>query len=166
MRVGSAPPAAAVAAGSGFAGGFAVDFAAGAGLGASLAASLAPFGAAPCACAREVTPHKAAPATRNVSIRNTDDWFPHHCDWKMARGRIVPPGWIAGKCFFGKALTTPPTTPFEFPFEPCSSDSGNGYAGITLSLWCGLRVAAATAHRSIAADPLHPNFADASRHPA
>jgi hypothetical protein len=35
------------------------------------------------------TPHNAAIATRNVGIRNTDNWFPYHCDWKMARGRIA-----------------------------------------------------------------------------
>jgi hypothetical protein len=102
INVGSAPPAAAVAAGSGFAGFAAVGFAAGAGagLGDSLAASLAPFGAAPWACAKDVTPHNAATATRNVSIRNTDNWFPHHCDWKMARGRIAPPGMDSREMLF------------------------------------------------------------------
>jgi hypothetical protein len=84
---------AAVAAGAG-AGLAVVGFAAGAGagLGASFAESLALFAAAPCACARDVAPHNAAIATRNVSIRNTDNWFPHHCDWKMARTRVAPPG--------------------------------------------------------------------------
>src|SRR5438105_7734713 len=86
IKVGSAPLAAAVAVGSGFAGLAVVGFAAGAGagLGASFADSLAPFEAVPCACARDAAPHSAAIATRNVSIRNTDNWFPYHCDWKMA----------------------------------------------------------------------------------
>ena len=75
-------------------------------------------------------------------------------------------GWIAGKCLFGKALTALPTSALEFPFEPCSSDSGNRYAGFGLNLLCGLRAAAATARRSIAADPPHLNCADASRRPA
>ena len=104
MRVGSAPPAAAVAAGSGFAGGFAVDFAAGAGLGV---ASLVPFEAAPCACARDVAPHNTAIATRNVGIRNTDNWFPHHCDWKMARGRIESPGMDSREMLFWEGAYDP-----------------------------------------------------------
>ena len=75
-------------------------------------------------------------------------------------------GWIAGKCFFGKALTALPTAALEFPFEPRSSDSGNRYAGCGISFSCGLRAAAATARRSIAADPRHLSCADASRRPA
>ena len=75
-------------------------------------------------------------------------------------------GWIAGKCFFGKALTALPTAALEFPFEPRSSDFGNRYAGCGLSLSCGLRAAAATARRSIAADPQHRSCADASLRPA
>jgi hypothetical protein len=71
-----------------------------AGEGAGFADSLAPFEAALCACARDVTPHNAAIATRNVSIRNTDNWFPYHCDWKMARGRIAPPGMDSREMLF------------------------------------------------------------------
>lgn len=89
IKVGSAPPAAAVAAGSGFAG-LGAGFAAGAG--GDFADSLAPFAAEPCACARDVASQKAAIATRNVSIRNTDNWFPYHCDWMMARGHIALAG--------------------------------------------------------------------------
>src|SRR6266545_7226135 len=93
---------AAVAAGSGFAGLAVVGFAAGAGAGlaASFAGSLAPFEAEPCACARDDAPHNAAITTRNVSIRNTDNWFPYHCDWKMARGRIAPPGMDSREMLF------------------------------------------------------------------
>src|SRR5438128_2986199 len=83
---------AAVAAGSGFAGLAVVGFAAGAGAGlaASFAGSLAPFEAVPCACARDDAPHNAAIATRNVSIRNTDNWFPHQMGIYIARFRNLP----------------------------------------------------------------------------
>src|SRR6476660_5425230 len=86
IKVGSVPPAAAVAAA---ASGLApvAGFAAGV-TGLAAAAGLVPLvapSAAVCACANVTVPQSATLAIRDVSICRTADWFPHDCDWKMAQ---------------------------------------------------------------------------------
>jgi hypothetical protein len=63
-------------------------------------------------------PHNAATATRNVSIRNTDNWFPHHCDWKMARERIAPPGMDSREMLFWEGAYSLATAALEFHSNP------------------------------------------------
>ena len=123
-------------------------------------AFVAPFGAgaAVCAGARLEAPHSNALTTRDDSISRTDNWFPHHCDWKMAP-------------------KTPDNAPCramdsrEMPFwEGSYGISGGGVHGRVghgvFSPCCGPRAALPIAHRSIAAGPRRRNCANASHRPA
>lgn len=92
----------------------------------------------------------------------TANWFPHHCDCKMARRfPLRRLGWITGKRFFGKAVrpgraSAKSRTRVVAPWCLLS----------VISLWRAPRAGSPIARRSIAAGPRHLNCADASRRPA
>src|SRR5439155_11579224 len=124
--------------------------------------SLAPFEAVPCACARDAAPHNAAIATRNVSIRNTDNWFPHHCDWKMTRRHRAAGGMDSREMLFWEGSCG--------VAHRCGDASSqvplaNQKRRLGFNPWDGARVAFATAHRSIATDLRRRNCANGRRHP-
>ena len=118
--------------------------------------------------ARGMSPHTTPQSQPEMSVfatRTTGSLIIVTGRWPERASRRR--GWIAGKWFFGKAVTALLTAVATLRLRiPVTSRRRIKNAGFDFSPSAGAHAAFATAHRSIAADPRRRNCANARRHPA